>query len=299
LGESYRMAGDNYKAISTFQQASELMSSLGRDETQSAAVMFNDWALAFEAVGQSLKAEKLFRRAIEISRTGETEDSVAPMLLNNYALTLRELARLHEAADYAERAYSKARRAGSQAVTYYVLYNRAMIYLEQHDYGRAAAMIGELEPILRARFSAGNHWFANLASAQSLLVAGRGNLQPALTLADKAVSILETDQQPADLLPIMLIRRSSIALLAGQFPRAQVDAARALTVMQSAAPPGTRSADLGHAYLNLGLALRAQDLSDQARDAFRDAAVNLQPTLGFTHPDTRRARHLAGLEATR
>jgi tetratricopeptide (TPR) repeat protein len=220
------------------------------------------------------------------------------MLLNNYALTLRELARLHEAADYAERAYSKARQAGSQVVTYYVLYNRAMIYVEQHDYGRTAAMLRELEPILRARFTPENHWFANLASVRSLLAAAKGNHQPALTLADKAVSILEAGQQPADLLPIMLIRRSSIALGAGQFPRAQADAARALTVMQSGAPPGTRSADVGRAYLNLGLAFRAQNRSDQAREAFRNATENLQATLGPAHPDTHRARQFAGLEAT-
>ena len=115
--------------------------------------------------------EKLYRRAIDISRAGQTEESVAPMLLNNYAITLRQLGRLREAADYAERAYSKARQAGSQVVTYYSLNNRALIYLEQHDYGRAASALNELEPIVRARFGADSQWNATLASSQSLLAA--------------------------------------------------------------------------------------------------------------------------------
>ena len=42
-------------------------------------------------------AEKAFRRAIEISRTNRTEDTVLPALLHNYSLALRELGRLTEA----------------------------------------------------------------------------------------------------------------------------------------------------------------------------------------------------------
>ena len=58
-----------------------------------------------------LQAEKLFRRAIDISRAGQTEETVSPILLNNYAKTLYQLGRLGEAADYAERAYAKAQRS--------------------------------------------------------------------------------------------------------------------------------------------------------------------------------------------
>jgi tetratricopeptide (TPR) repeat protein len=70
--------------------------------------LFNDWALALDRLGRPAEAEKLYRRAIDISREGEAEEAVSPMLLNNYAKTLHQLGRLDEAADYAERAYAKA-----------------------------------------------------------------------------------------------------------------------------------------------------------------------------------------------
>jgi len=55
------------------------MTALGRDDTQRAGTLFNNWALALNLVGRQLEAEKIFRRAIEINRTGEGEQNVSPM----------------------------------------------------------------------------------------------------------------------------------------------------------------------------------------------------------------------------
>ena len=98
------------------------MTPLGRNDTQTAVVVFNDWALALDKLGQPLEAERLFRRAIDISRAGQTEETVSPILLNNYAKTLYQLGRLEEAADYAGRAYAKAQQTGDQMVIYQSLY---------------------------------------------------------------------------------------------------------------------------------------------------------------------------------
>ena len=46
LAEAYRMAGQNQEASTTFEQAAGLLLPLGRDDTQTAVVIFNDWALA-------------------------------------------------------------------------------------------------------------------------------------------------------------------------------------------------------------------------------------------------------------
>ena len=93
-------------------------------------VIFSDWANALDRVGHPLQAEKLFRRAIDISRAGQSEESVPPMLLTNYARTLRQLHRFDEATDYAERAYAKGKKEGSQIAMTYSLNNRAAIYLD-------------------------------------------------------------------------------------------------------------------------------------------------------------------------
>ena len=266
LAEAYRVAGQNYLASSTFEQAAALLEPLGRSDTQTAVVIFNDWALALDKLGRPLEAEKLFRRAIDISRAGQTEETVSPVLLNNYSKTLYQLGRLEEAADYAGRAYAKARRTSDQMVIYQSLYGRALIYIEQRDFNHAASMLAEMEPILRRSLPSGNYWLGALASAQALLAAGRGDFQVALPLADRAVAIVEAASKAgragSDFLPVALMRRSTVELAAGQPERAGEDAQRALTQLQAAVPPGTFSSMIGRTYLNLG---RALAFSRQAR----------------------------------
>jgi serine/threonine protein kinase len=300
LGEAYRTAGENNKAILVFEKVNALASSLGRDETQTAGVLCNDWALSFQRVGRPLEAEKLFRRAIDIDRAGETEETVPPVVLNNYAKTLRELGRLDEAADYAERAYKKAERVQNQFAIYQSLYVRALIYIDQHDYRRAGKMLAEVEPILRHNFPPQSEWIAALESAQGLLALGKGNSQQALQFADQGVAAIEgaikARGEGADYLPLVLLRRAAIEQKSALPDRAAADASRTLELLQAHNQPASYSCYVGDAYLALGRALQAEGKHDEALQAFRSAAKHLAKTLGPDHPDTRAARQLAGLE---
>jgi eukaryotic-like serine/threonine-protein kinase len=300
LAESYRMAGQNREAVSAFQQAAASLSSLGREDTETAAVLFNNWGMALIQLGRPLDAERVYKRAIEIRRAGQTEEAVSPMVLNNYAKSLQDLGRLDEAADYAERAYAKAQKIGNQLVVTQSLLVRASIYREQSDLTRAAAMLAEVEPRLRRSLPTGHYAFGSLASQQALVALGRGDLQAALQLADQAVAIdesaIKAGGQGADYLPTVLVRRSTIELEARHPDKAAADATRAVSLLQAAAQPGTFSSTLGRAYLALGLALQAQGRRDEARTAFRSAAEHLQSALGPDHPEAHSARQLGGLD---
>jgi serine/threonine-protein kinase len=292
LGEAYRMAGQPNRAISVFEKVNPLLLSMGRDQTGSAEVLFNDWALALEKTGRPLEAERLFRQALNI--VGED-----PVVLNNYAITLRTLGRLREAMESSERAYRIAQQTGDQFTPYRCLLLQLTISLDQRDFTRAAATLAELEPILRKKFSPDHVTFGSLAAAQSLLASGRGNSEQALAFADQAVTIVErsikTKAQGADALPILLLRRATVELAAGRPGPAEADAARALALFQAAAQPGTFSSYVGTAYLKLGTALQAEGKIDEARTAYRSAAKHLQNTVGPDHPDTQTARQFAEL----
>ena len=296
VAESYRMAGQYRDAIPVFEQASIVMDSLGRGNTETAGTLLNNWALALQLYGRQLEAERLFRRAIDISSAGQSEEAVSPMLLNNYARTLRDLARLDEAAIYAERAYAKAKQSDARIVLQQSTTMRARIYRDQHDFAKASAMFAEAEPMLKRNLPPGHPGFAMVVSEKSLLELERGNLEAALQLANEALTMLEAAVKSGngpEAIPWLLVRRSDVELRLNRPNDAAADASRALSLLQAAAQPGTFSSHLGQAYLSSGRALQAQGKGEEARTAFRSAVEHLQNTLGPDHPDTRAARQLA------
>jgi tetratricopeptide (TPR) repeat protein len=297
LAKAYSAAGRNQEALSSFDRAGRLLYSLGQDDTDTAAVLFNGWALKFDQLGRPLDAENMYRRAIDISRDGKTDDAVSPMLLANYARILRELDRLDEAADCAERAYNKAQRVGHQVAINQLLFERAKIYTAQRKSDQAAAVLDEIEPRLRHSLPDGHYAFAVLAAERAANALQRGEVTSALKLSDLAVSIDETAiKNGADggfYLSTLLMRRSRIELEAGRLNQASSDATRALDQLLRAAAPGAFSSAIGHVYLILGRVLQAQKKQQQAGAAFRSAAEHLQKTLGADHPDTRLALQLA------
>ncbi len=296
LAKVYSDAGRNADAVSAFQKAAVLLSSSGRDVTGTAVSFFNNWALELHQLGQPLAAEVLYRRAIDLSRDNQTEDEVSPMVLNNYARTLRELERIGEAEDYANRAYAKAKLVGHQLAINQSLLMRAGISITKHKPDQAAALLAEVESRLLPNLPPGHYAFATIADAKASVSLARGSVADALKQQDQAVSIdeaaIKSGGEGLFLLPTLLIHRSAIALKAGRPGQAIADAERALGELQKSVPAGTLSSVKGRGYLALGHALYAEGKHAEACAAATSALEHLQPTLGSTHPDTRDAQML-------
>jgi eukaryotic-like serine/threonine-protein kinase len=298
LAGAFSYAGQHRDAISAFEQAAALMTELGRDDTQRAGTLFNNWGLELTLAGRPLEAETVLRRSIAIGQDNRGEETVSPMLLINYSRALRDLGRLDEATDYAERGYAKAQQAGDAMATGQVLFLRASIYRTKGDLKRSAKMLSEVEPRL-GRLPAGHIALGVLASQQSLNAEAGGDTAAALVLADKAVAIAEgsSNGRGSYYLQNFLVGRSDIERELGRADQAAADAGRAVTLSLQDTQPGTFSSHLGRAYLALGRALQGQGKQDEARAAFRSAAQNLESTVGPGGPDAYPARQLAGVDS--
>jgi serine/threonine protein kinase/tetratricopeptide (TPR) repeat protein len=296
LAESYRVARQLRDACVTFEHAAALLELMGRDDTHKAVALFNNWSLALYLLGQPAEAERIARRGIEISSDKSNEQAVSPVQFVNYARVLRDLARLDEAADYAERGYRKAIQSRDQVALIQASIVLAAICRERGDLLRAGHLLSEVEPRLRRDLPAGHYAFASLALEHALLAEARGDLRSALELANHAITMLDASikagRQGGDLLPLALERRSALELRLHLKDEATADAARALSLLKQTAQPGTFSSTLGRAYLALMRSLQAEGKTREARDAGRSAVQHLQNSLGVNHPDTRSAREL-------
>jgi serine/threonine protein kinase/Tfp pilus assembly protein PilF len=295
LAKVYGAAGQDAQALAAYEKSGALMSSLGRDETGTAFTLFNNWALQLHQMGRPLEAEALFRRAIQIGKTGDGEEVQSPVILTNYAHTLRELGHLKEAAKYAERGYTDSKRVGIEIN--HALLERARIYTAQGNPDRADAMLAEVEPRLRRSLPPGHFAFAVLELEKSRNALVRGDIASAQKFVDQAVAIdeaaIKAGKEGSHYLPTLLVGRSEIEFQAGHADLAAADASRAINLLHETMRPGTFSCVQGRAFLALGHALQAQSKTDQARAAFRSAAENLQSTVGANHPDTRNAHQMS------
>jgi len=289
LGESYRADGRYRDAVEAFERAFGQLRALGREQTETASTLFNDWALSLHLMGRPLEAEVLFRRAIQNSSADNREGAVSPMLLLNFARTLDGLDRTPEAAGYAQRAYETGRRDGDEIIVNQALLLRAGIYLKLRDPDRAASVLAEVQPRLERMLPAGHPAFGALASYRALLAQAQGDLPRAAREADLAVAIGEAGAVADPGLGIWLRRRAELELAMGRPSLAAADAARALEIAKKSSVPGDASSQLGVAYLTLGHALDAQADPVGARAAFSSALNELRPTLGANHPQTREA----------
>ena len=299
LAEAYREAGRFRDAIPSFQQAFALLTELGRDDTATAATLLNNWALALEFSGNPLQAEQRFSHAIQLSHDNHGERAVSPTFLVNNAHVLNELARTKEAEDYAQRGYRAATELGDQETINQALLDLARIYRQAGQLARSTALLDEVEPRLRQNLPAGHYAFAALASERALDAQAAGDLHAASRYEKDAMDILNaavrTGKEGAHYMPILLGRQSGLDLQLGRPDQAAADASAQLSLAQKDMEPGQYSANMGHAFLNLGMALQAQGKTNEARAAFRSAADHLERTLGPDHPDSRAARQSAGL----
>jgi serine/threonine-protein kinase len=296
LAETYRASGQPLAASAAFERSAALLSERGRARTATAGTLFNNWALALYRLGRPLDAERIMRRAIELSRTDTTDAAVSPMLLVNYGRVLNELQRLDEAASFAERAYAKALDAGQEVVINQSLLLRSGIYLDQGKLADAATLLDEVEQRLRTQLPPGHIAFGSLSSERGLLAQARGEPRAALDLTNRAIEIVKSSVQSggqgADVMPLLMLRRSGIELDLDQYDAAAADAKAAVDRLRTSTPAGSSSATLGRAYLALGRALAAKDGRDAARVALQAAVEHLEATTGRDHPHVIAARAL-------
>jgi serine/threonine-protein kinase len=296
LGEDYREAGRHHDALAAFEESSRLLTAMGRGETQTAGTLLNDWALAMDGMGRPFEAEKIFRRAIAISRDNQGEDAVSPMLLLNYGRVLDNLDRIDEALDYCERAYASAGEAQNEVVVNQSLLMLAWIDRRQGRFDRATERLSEVEARLRKVLPPGHIAFAAVTGQRAMIAQDRGDYLRALALADEEVSILETSIKSGGVgvvnLPTALARRADIKLGLHRDREAETDAALAIEKLQQLHEPGALSTNCGRAHVRLGRALLAQGRTDEAHAALQTAIENLESALGPDHPETRRAHDL-------
>ena len=291
LAASYDEANQFPAAVEMFERAHAQLVALGRENTEAAGGLYNNWGLTLHLMGQTLKAEELLRKAVRISSADGTDRNVSPMRFANLSRTLLDLDRTPKRpamptwptrghARWGTRSWSTSRCSCAPGPI-----------VSLGDFARAEQVVDEAESRYR-RPGAAPLLSAAVAYERAMLAQARGNADTAIAAADQAVAIAERGADEVAL-ALFLLRRAELELALKRFDPALADARRASLLFRKFAGPGALSSHVGRCYLVEGSALAAAGHTAEARAAFVAAAEHLRPTLGALHPQTRLAERLA------
>jgi tetratricopeptide (TPR) repeat protein len=298
LASAYSQIGQPAQADATYRRAAALVEALGRDETELASALFNNWGVMLLRAGRPLDAERCLHRTIEIERHASSTNGVSPTSLSVYGDILLELGRINEAAEYAQQGYQLGSQTGDGIAVRDALLQLAQVYRAQSDLARSDEMLARLGELLRRTLPPQNIFFAFLALELAQNAQAAGDRQKAMEHANQAVAIAQAWKKITHSSGFyegtLLIYRSAILLKSNRVGDALADAARAIPMLQQVSIPSSASSDVGLAYLAKGRALQAEGKRDEAVMAFRVAEQQLEDSTGPDSPESHDARELAG-----
>ena len=283
LAYGYYLTSDVESANRAHARVMAALEKAGRENTLAAAEALTNWGLVHQD-NDVIKEELLHRRALELQRSIDGANEVAPEILLNEAFALSELARYDEAETLLQEALRNARARGDRHIEVPALIWLADVCTERGQLAQASAVVDQVPSAERAR--------ASFAYARGLLSLALGDARRAreeLTEAVARYDRFNPVQSPEVFALIALsrtersLRRTDVALAAAR---------RAVSLATSFARNGAPSFLVGHAQEELGEAELAAGDAASAQASLRSAIDQLDLTLGKDHPVGLRARQI-------
>jgi tetratricopeptide (TPR) repeat protein len=288
LANSYLVSGRAAAADGVFRRLIDMLERQGKGDTRHAAQVLSNWSVMLQNAGQHLRAVPLSERAIRISRERDGEHGASLAMLRSYANALCLVGRCAEAIPVIEEAVAKSAGAGSSRRRYGALSTAASVHMQAGNLARATELMREAEELLardRAQMP-GQQAVLERRLAQLALL--RGDPAAAVAVAQRAAGRAEDLRYDDNATMQLMIVLAEAHNARGDFAAARQAATRA-SEMARADEVLSHSTWIGHAHLQLGVALAGQKDVAAAREELRRALDHLRASIGPDAPATRRA----------
>jgi serine/threonine-protein kinase len=297
--ESYRIAGRYSDADVAFRDADARLAALGRQDTERASVLLNNWGLVLGSLGRPIDSERMLRRSVAISSARGDASRIEPVSWANLAVAAFDLAHYDDAVQLALRARDGAIARKDPVVRDQAMLVGARALVASGDISRGEAMLDEVEGHFRAMFPATHPALIATAIDRIRVFEMRGELDRALAQADRALTMATGDTRRAGYQRTVRRRRAEILVKLKRYAEAKADAERGLALVGASYPPNALAGAIGMLHVTLAEADRGLGDLEGARTTIDTALRHLDATMGAQHPSAVRARVLrASLAST-
>lgn len=291
LGYAYALNGRSLEAEREYEEAVAILRRSGRQQSNIAFTVFNNWGVLSISTGQPEEALRHFREAAEIARRFSPDGVPAPFLLGNRGTTLYSLARYEEAKRDLALMRERASVDGSARQVTYADAVTAEIAIAEGDLRRAEEVLRPYDP--------GTGYVADTTPGglRILLVTAKlrmeqGKYEQSRALFTQVIDGFVRGRTVVGGLARAYAERANLGLVDGHLDEALQDATRAVEVARQTRAGDKPSNALGLAALAQGRAHQARGDDAAAAASLEIAVENLSRTVGVDHPDARSARDL-------
>jgi len=287
IANGYHLVGDNAQANHYYELAVHEYAEAGREQTPSAVILENNWAVALSSI-QPKRALEVYDRLQRLMVERDPGSEPPPPLLANRGRALEMIGRFAQARSVYEQALRLARQSKNITFEGFSLLGLASISQQSDDYAAADRYLAEVTRITADIHSAGHPLLIRRAVVEGRLDLAEGKASEA---RDKFVSVLALHGRNAQAIGAAL-GKAEAELAEADAVAALADARTALELAKSLQGTLEYSNNTGLSWLVLGRALQALGDHVQAHAAFLSAVANLSNTVDESHPDLVRARNL-------
>jgi eukaryotic-like serine/threonine-protein kinase len=287
IADSYHQVGETARANHYYELAAHRYVEAGREQTPSAMILENNWAVALSSI-QPKRALEVYDRLQRLVLERDPSSEPPPPLLANRGRALELIGRFEKAHSAYEQALRLARQSKNIAFQGFSLLGLASVSQQSGDHAAAERYLAELTKITADIHSAGHPLLVRRAVVEGWLDLAENKTSEA---RDKFASVLALHGKNAQGIGAAL-GKAEAELAAGDAVAALADARSGLELAKSLQGTLEYSNHTGLSWLVLGRALQAHGDGVQAHEAFQSAVVNLSNTVDANHPDLVRARNL-------
>jgi eukaryotic-like serine/threonine-protein kinase len=292
LAYGYYLARQNEKADQAFAEVVRALERAGRERTGATADALNNWGLV-HFLGDIARAEPLFRRAVELHRSIESADSIAPTVTYNHAGVLLKLARYPEAERLLDETIRTAGARKEQRIELDAMMLLADLYIETGALARAEAQLAKVTPLVDGPRFESIRVRALWAYYHGRLAMARGDPALARSRFAEARELFEGRKAKIAMNVLALIGLARAEQALAQGAAAATAAEGAMTLAESFVEKDAPSYLVGLSRLAMGEVQVASGQGDAARASFEAALGHLERTVGADHPAAKDARSRA------
>jgi serine/threonine-protein kinase len=286
-GYAYHLDARDVEAERYFDQALRKYRELGREHSDGALTVLNDWGVSMLAAGVPRRALELLEESMRVERERGPDIELTATVVGNHGLALQALGRVDQARAAFDLECRLAIGHSDEFSEMHCLVGESSLSIQTAQLDGAQEYLNRLAGLIEKSSLPADSPPARVRSLlQARLDLARGKLAEARAGIDRALVVEGKDPTSMH----AYVGRSMVAL-AGNDPDGAVEAARrALRIAKALQGDVPHSSQTGLASLWLGRSLLRAGNRAEGRNALEAAITHLSNTIDLDHPYLLQAR---------